>query len=75
MNTDLRLAFAITRFRVRYSWWLPVYLHTLMFFCVLCNRMPDEDKLLRWIWRGLIAEISVLGGDWQRVPIGSILPR
>lgn len=58
------MATANLQIEVKISWWFTPYVGLLLFFCVLMQREPDPEKLMRVIvralrWRGA-------GGRWKR---------
>lgn len=38
---------------IHLRWWLILYLKTVFLFCVLLDLVPDEDRLMYWVMRGL----------------------
>lgn len=41
-------------------WWVPVYLRTLMMFCILIRQEPDYDKVAGFIVRhGISKKVKV----------------
>lgn len=36
---------------LKFRWWVPVYLRTLMMFCILIRQEPDCDKVAGFIVR------------------------
>lgn len=45
---------------VKSRWWLPVYIKTLMFFCLMSQREPDYEKVSTFIAKhGLSQKLKV----------------
>jgi len=49
---------------VRIAWWFNFYVGGLLFFCVLMQREPNLDKLMRVVVRAL--RWRAAGGRWKR---------
>ena len=43
--------------RIKLSWWVTPYVHTLAVLCVLFNTEPDYEKVKRTIARGIKKEV------------------
>lgn len=53
--------------RVRARWWVPVYLRTLAFLCVLFDAEPRMDRVVRTLTRwGLTVDLRC-GERWRRI--------
>lgn len=39
--------------RVRWAWWWPYYVATLVAFCRAFDRMPDPDRVRYWARRAV----------------------
>lgn len=49
---------------IRVSWWVPVYLQTLGFFCGVMGTAPDMRKVVRTVVGGTRIKI---GNRWHRL--------
>lgn len=49
---------------IRVSWWVPVYLEALGFFCCVMRAEPDLAKVLRTVERGMRIKAN---GKWQKL--------
>lgn len=43
--------------RIQLRWWLRPYLWTLVAFCLLTRKFPDEEKLAHWIAKGIKTDL------------------
>lgn len=40
------------------AWWVPVYLNTLKFFCILMQCEPNYDKVQKTVRRGITTKVT-----------------
>jgi hypothetical protein len=43
--------------KVCVAWWVPVYINTMKFFCVLMQCEPDYDKVQKTVMRGITTKV------------------
>ena len=55
---------AVLHIRCGFSWWVPVYLNTIVFFSWLTGMQPNMDKVASWVLKGL--RLRVIGGGGSK---------